>query len=150
MLGWSRRKKTKEVWNEKHRNVARKLFLEGCWVQKRLFDIGRMKVNVKPVTRRHRKTQALPLPRMLRDHKRDPRSLQRIRTKSRNFKGRVEVPKRYRRATSKEKTMAQGSLRRSPKVGACQHKASKVTLPRTALFWVKLQSGEHVAGQWCN
>ena len=34
------RKKTKEEWTEKHRNVARKLALEGGWVQKRLFDIG--------------------------------------------------------------------------------------------------------------
>ena len=33
-------KKTKEDWTEKHRNVARKLFLEGGWVQQRLFDIG--------------------------------------------------------------------------------------------------------------
>ena len=34
------RKKMKEEWTEKHRNVARKLVLEGCWVQQRLFDIG--------------------------------------------------------------------------------------------------------------
>ena len=34
------RKKTKEDWTEKHRHVARKLVLEGAWVQKRLFDIG--------------------------------------------------------------------------------------------------------------
>ena len=34
------RKKMKEEWNEEHRNVARKVFLEGGWVQKRLFDIG--------------------------------------------------------------------------------------------------------------
>ena len=34
------RKKTKEEWTEKHRNVARRIFLEGGWVQKRLFDIG--------------------------------------------------------------------------------------------------------------
>ena len=34
------RKKTKEGGNEHHRNVARKFFLEGGWVQKRLFDIG--------------------------------------------------------------------------------------------------------------
>ena len=34
------RKKTKEGWTEKHRNVVRKLFLEGGWVQRRLFDIG--------------------------------------------------------------------------------------------------------------
>ena len=30
----------KEDWTEKHRNVARKLILEGGWVQKKLFDIG--------------------------------------------------------------------------------------------------------------
>ena len=34
------RKKTKEDWSEKHRNVARKLVLEGGWVQKKPFDIG--------------------------------------------------------------------------------------------------------------
>ena len=34
------RKKTKGDWTEKHRNVARKLVLEGGWVQQRLFDIG--------------------------------------------------------------------------------------------------------------
>ena len=34
------RKKMKEKWTEKHRNVAGKLFLEGGWLQKRLFDIG--------------------------------------------------------------------------------------------------------------
>ena len=35
------RKKTREGLSEKHRNVARKLVLEGGWVQKKLFDIGR-------------------------------------------------------------------------------------------------------------
>ena len=34
------RKKVKENWTEKHRSVARKIFLEGDWTQKRLFDIG--------------------------------------------------------------------------------------------------------------
>ena len=34
------RKTTNEKWIENHRNVARKLFLEGGWVQKKLFDIG--------------------------------------------------------------------------------------------------------------
>ena len=34
------RKKVKENWTEKHRNVARKIFLEGCWTQKRLADTG--------------------------------------------------------------------------------------------------------------
>ena len=30
----------KENWTEKHRNVARKIFLEGDWTQERHFDIG--------------------------------------------------------------------------------------------------------------
>ena len=34
------RKNVKEIWTEKHRHVARKIFLEGGWTQKRLFDIG--------------------------------------------------------------------------------------------------------------
>ena len=34
------RKKVKENWTEKHRNVARKLFLEGGWTHKRLLDFG--------------------------------------------------------------------------------------------------------------
>ena len=34
------RKKTKEDWMEKHRNVAGRWVLEGGWVQQRLFDIG--------------------------------------------------------------------------------------------------------------
>ena len=34
------RRKTKEEWTDNHRHVARKLVLEGRWVQKRLFDIG--------------------------------------------------------------------------------------------------------------
>ena len=33
------RKKVRGEWTEKHRNVARKIFLEGGWTQKRLFDI---------------------------------------------------------------------------------------------------------------
>ena len=34
------RQNVKENWTEMHRNVARKIFLEGGWTQKRLFDIG--------------------------------------------------------------------------------------------------------------
>ena len=34
------RNKVKGDWTEKHCNVARKLFLEGGWTRKRLFDIG--------------------------------------------------------------------------------------------------------------
>ena len=34
------RKKTTGDWTGRNRNVARKLVLEGGWVQKKLFDIG--------------------------------------------------------------------------------------------------------------
>ena len=34
-------RKRRKVGLKKHRNAARKLVLEGGWVQKRLFDIGR-------------------------------------------------------------------------------------------------------------
>ena len=34
------RKKVRRDWTEKHCDVARRFFLEGGWVQKRLFDIG--------------------------------------------------------------------------------------------------------------
>ena len=29
-----------EVWTDKHRNVTRKLVMEGGWVQERSYDIG--------------------------------------------------------------------------------------------------------------
>ena len=35
-------------------------------------------------------------------------------------------------------------------LGPHQPKVSRATLLLTALFWVPLESGEHVAGQWCN
>ena len=34
------RKQVREDWSEKHRNVAGKIFLEGGWTQKGLFDVG--------------------------------------------------------------------------------------------------------------
>ena len=34
------RKKAKGAWTERHRNVARKIFLEGGWTQKRQLDVG--------------------------------------------------------------------------------------------------------------
>ena len=34
------RRRTDEEWTDKHRNVMRKLVVEGVWVQKRLHDIG--------------------------------------------------------------------------------------------------------------
>ena len=39
---------------------------------------------------------------------------------------------------------------RSKRSGVYQLKVSRATLQQTALFWVPLQSREHVVGQWCN
>ena len=55
------RKKTKEDWTEKHRNVARKLVQDRGWVQQRLFDIGWSDEKSLPNMSqggRHRKAQA--------------------------------------------------------------------------------------------
>ena len=49
------RQKVKENWTEKHRNVARKIFLEGGWTKQRRdysMLIGRISVNVKHARRR--------------------------------------------------------------------------------------------------
>ena len=54
------RKTAKGGWTEKHRNVARKIFLEGGWTQKRLFGVGRSDVSqcqacqVEEGTEKHR------------------------------------------------------------------------------------------------
>ena len=45
--------KTKEEWTDKHRHVARKLVLEGGWVQEGFLTlVGQMKANAKLVTKR--------------------------------------------------------------------------------------------------
>ena len=68
-------------WTEKHRDVARKIFLEGGWTQKRLFDIGgQTTVSVKLV--RWRKVSG---------------SLPKMRGKSENIEERMEIAKRYSR-----------------------------------------------------
>ena len=85
-------KKTKEDWNEKHRNVARKLFLEGGWLQKPLFDIGWSDESECQACHEEEgteKAQAPPLSMMVRDQERDPTSLQKRTTKNQNIKERV-------------------------------------------------------------
>ena len=98
------RKKTKEEWTEKHRTCGQKI---GFWKEvgcrkDSSTPVGPTKVSVKLVTKRkYRKVQALPLPRMARDQKGDPRGFQKIGAKSENVKERVEVAKRYCNAPSK-------------------------------------------------
>ena len=94
---------------------------------------------------------------MARDQTRDSSCVQKVGAKSENIKQGVEVAKRYPRATPERKPKEKGSLQdgkvgvgEAQKVGAYQQKVSKVTLQLTILFWVLLESGEHVVGQWCN
>ena len=74
----------KENWTEKHRDVARKIFLEGGWTQKRLFDVGWSETS---------QCQAIPLPRMVRSQMGDSTSFQKVGAKSKNLKEGVEVAK---------------------------------------------------------
>ena len=95
------RKKTKGDWTEKHRKVARKLLLEGGWVQQRLFDVGRMKVSVKLVTKK--KVQKSIGSTIVQNGKRSERRSHKLLesgSKNEDFKERVEVAKMYRRESS--------------------------------------------------
>ena len=93
------RKKVKGDSTEKHRNVATKIFLEGGWTQKRLFDIGWSDVSARQACKME-EAQAPSLSRMARSQAGDTRALQKVGAKSDNVEERVEVAKRYRRAPS--------------------------------------------------
>ena len=72
-------------------------------MQKKLFDIGWSDESELPNLSqggRHRKAQALPLPRMVRSQTGDPRGFQKVGAKSENLKKGVEVAKRYCHASS--------------------------------------------------
>ena len=62
------RKKVRENLTEKHRNVARKIFLERGWTQQtnRHWMVGHQSVSCLPDGGRHRKAQASPLSGMAR------------------------------------------------------------------------------------
>ena len=93
------RQNVKENWTEKHRNVASKIFLEGGWTQKRLFDFGWSDASqcqacqLEEGTEKHR--LYLPLPRVVRSQTGDSRSFQEVEAKNKNLKEGVEVAKRY-------------------------------------------------------
>ena len=127
------RKKVKENWTEKHRNVARKIFLEGGWTQNRLFDIGWSDVS---------QCQACQMEEGTEKH--------RLYHCPEWYEVRREILSQ--RGSKKREPQSQsnrGHLRNT-RTGACQEKGSKATLRQTALFWVQLESGELVAGLWCS
>ena len=81
------RRGIKEEWRDKHRNVARKLVMEGVWVHKRLFDIGWSNENKRQgCRRRHREAQALPLPMLERSQTSGSRSFQEVRVEGEDIR----------------------------------------------------------------
>ena len=91
------RKKVKGVWTEKHRNLARKIFLEGGWTQKRLFGIGWSDISqcqacqMEEGTEKHREAQALPLSGMARSKAGYSGILQKVVAKGESVEERMEV-----------------------------------------------------------
>ena len=81
-----------------------------------------------------------------------PEAFRKREQKAGNVKERVEVAKRYRR----ESQWNRGHFRMKEWES---EKHKNWSMPEgfkgsrwhgTTLFWVLLESGEHVAGQWCN
>ena len=141
-------------------DVARKLVLEGGWAQKKLFDNGWSDESECEACHKEDGTEKHRLyhcPEGYEVRREIPEAFTKWEQKSENLKERVEMAKRYCNASTQRKQMEQGPFQyekkwesEKHKSWACQQKGSKATLPLTALFWVQLESGEHVAGQWRN
>ena len=124
------RKKVKENWTEKHRNVARKIFLEGGWTQKTLFDIGWSDVSQCQACRMEEGTEK-----------------HRLYHCSEWHEIRREIVEAFTQSGSKKRERRR-RLSEKHKSWACQQKASRAPLPLTAPCWERLASGEHVFGRW--
>ena len=88
----------KSEWGEKHRNVARKIFLEGGCTLQRQFDIGWVgyqSMSRLPGGGRHRGAQALPLSGVARSKAGYSRVLRKVGAKGENVEERMEVAKRH-------------------------------------------------------
>ena len=98
------RRKTDETWTDKHRNVMRKLVVEGGWVQKRLCDIGwSEKRNVEVVTKKRlpRSTDYTSAGLGMRSEVRSQRNKE-MGAESQNIKEGMEVAKRQSRFSVEE------------------------------------------------
>ena len=115
------RKNVMENWTEKHRNVARKIFLEGGWTQKRLFDIDWSWEQKARTSQKEWRWQ-----RGIVSHPLSDSQWNRSHFSMRKWK------------SEKHKT------------AVYQQRASRVMLPLTAPCWVPLACGEHAVGQWCS
>ena len=92
----------KGCWNERHRNVARKIFLEEGWTQKLLFDIGWSDIRQCQACQMEEGTEKHRLYHCPEWHavRRCSRVLQKVGAKGENVEERMEVAKRYCNAPS--------------------------------------------------
>ena len=92
------REKVKDNWTEKHRNVARKIFLEGGWTQKRLCDVGWSDVSQRqacPIGEGTEKQRLYHCPGWYEVRREIPEAFSKLEPKSKNLKAGVAVAKRY-------------------------------------------------------
>ena len=143
-------------WVQKREN-----FWKEAGRQQRLFDIGWSDESKCQACHKEEGTEKHRLyhsPEWYEIRREIPEAFRKWEQKARTLKERVEVAKRYRRASSVKAKGMEGPLSMMKagvgeayeSWGMCQQEVSRVALPRMALFWVQLESGEHVAGQWCN
>ena len=153
------RGRTNEVWTDKHRNVMKKLVVEGGWVQKRLFDIGwsdekKCRGLKKDGTEKHTlHTQSVM------EGSQTPASSRtgELGTTGKRVEGRLEKTKRYDVVPAKRRQLDEEPLvsqtlenLKNTRAGACLSKASKTKLPPRAHCWESLAGGLRVGGQLCS
>ena len=98
------RKKVRAEWTEKHRSVARKIFLEGGWTEKRLFDIGWSDISQCQASQIQEGTEKHwlhSLSGMARSVARCSGSVQEMGAKGENIEERMEMAKRFHRAPTR-------------------------------------------------
>ena len=151
------RKKVKENWTEKHRNVAWKIFLEGGWTQKRLFDIGWSDVSQCQACQMEEGTEKHRLhhyPEWYKVRRKIPDAFTKWKQTARMSKKewkwqRCIVVHLLDDIWNRISVRESGSLR-STKAGACKSKVSGAMLLPMALCWAPLEDGVHVVGRWCS
>ena len=97
------RKKAREDWTEKQRNVARKIFLEGGWAQKRLFGVGWSDVSQCQACHKEEGTEKHRLyhcPEWYEGRRVIPETFRKLEQKAGTSKKGVEAAKRYCFASS--------------------------------------------------
>ena len=128
--------KVRDNWTEKHRNVARKIFLEGGWTQKRLFGIDWSDTSqcLQERGRNIKKHRLYHSPKMYEVRREIPEVFRKLEQKAR---------------TSKKEWKWQRGIVEHPFSGNQWSRGHfKGTL--TAPCWGTMASGEHVVGQRCS